>query len=108
MNVGDAERRLLSDTEENDGTFSKLRSGIDPGETDVQRLISALRILHHANREGHFLPRDITRAAATILHFRFEAEGNLRDSKSPIRPELVNELSDLSQAAFNLLVDEQL
>ena len=88
-------------TWDDQGTFTVLRLGEDPGKDRVHELRMALRVLWRNWKAEAALPFDIAQAAATILHFRFEAEQNLR--ATVLRHGIADELADLAQGAFELL-----
>jgi hypothetical protein len=85
------------------GTFTVLRLGDDPGKERVHELRLALRVLWRKWKAESALPFDISQAAAMILHFRSEAEKNLRASGRELRHGIEKELGDVAQGAFELL-----
>lgn len=100
----DEARTVLHDaTWRDDGTFTILRLGEDPGVARTRELRLALRVLWRHWKTNDGLPFDITSSAASILHFRSESERNLATSNVKMRDEIGNELSDISQGAFELL-----
>jgi hypothetical protein len=91
-------------TWDDDGTFTVLRLGQDPGKDRVHELRLALRVLWRSWKAEAALPFDIAQAAAVILHMRSEAEQNLRASTRELRPGVVDELADIAYGAYELLL----
>lgn len=94
---------IHSATWDDDGTFTVLRLGDDPGKERVHELRLALRVLWRKWKAENALPFDIAQAAAMMLHFRSEAEQNLRASGRGLRQGIEEELRDVAQGAFELL-----
>src|SRR3954471_20539766 len=86
---------LRSATWDDNGTFTILRLGEDPGADRARELRLALRVLWRHWKSHDALPADIAQAAAVILHFRSESEGNLRASTPELRPAIHSELADI-------------
>ena len=83
-------------TWDDDGTFTALRLGRDPGTDRVHELRLALRVLWRNWKAEAALPFDIAQAAAVILHLRSEAEQNLRSSTRGLRHGIADELADVA------------
>lgn len=107
MTPEEAARVLEHATQEDDGIFTELRLGNDPGQEMMHRLELALRVLWRHWKSEPALPYGIAYSAAVILRFEAEAQSNLRSSRLPVRPELLEvELSRVSQGAFDLLAGD--
>jgi hypothetical protein len=102
MSADQAREVLRAATSDQDGTFTLLRLGEDPGASRVHELRLALRVLWRHWMVADALPRDIAAAAAIILHFHFEGARNIAESRRS-RSALGDELSDLEMGAFELL-----
>lgn len=94
---------IHSATWDDHGTFTVLRLGDDPGKERIHELRLALWVLWRKWRLENALPFDIAQAAAVIMHFRSEAEQNLRAGGREIRRGIEEELGDIAQGAFELL-----
>ncbi len=66
-------RILVSAITEDEGTYTLLRMGRDPGLKRVAELRQALRLLAREFADAKEFPRDIAYACAVILHFEEKA-----------------------------------
>jgi hypothetical protein len=95
----DAIELLLHAVWNDDGTFTLLRNGVDPGTERMKQLSDALTVLWFHYRDMDSIPTSISHAAATIVHFRYEAKDNTKDLRDSLR----NELMDVFYRAYNVL-----
>jgi hypothetical protein len=106
MNPDEARLFLARATADEDGVFTQLRLGKDPGHEQMLKLRLALRVLWKKWKSHDLLPVEIVRSAATILNFKEEARSNLKDLSDTIRGDRGNELEDLVIGAYDLLVGD--
>src|SRR5688572_15609478 len=106
MNPEEAARVAWSATRDDDGAFTLLRLGRDPGAERVHELRLALRVLWRHWKSHETLPFEVSTPAAVILHFHGEAERHLRENggDAPRLDRALHELDDLSLGAFEVLL----
>ena len=90
---------LRAATLNDDGTFTLLRLGFDPGVERVSELRLALRVLWRHWKNERALPFEITLPAAIVLHFSSECYANDLAKEHLLR----DQVRDLGQDAFALL-----
>ena len=98
-------RQLLHDaTSAENGTLTKLRLGVDPGEQQIAKLKRALRVLWLHWKGQPALPFDIAGAAGKIVYFTDESERNIREGAATVRASLLRtDLPSLAACASFLL-----
>lgn len=101
MNISEAEEILHDDTHENDGTYTLLRLGLDPGAEALHSLVSALRIIRQRYSDEQSIPHQVAFCCGIILHFDSECIRNLKAADAP--QSLIDSVDDLNLAAFNAL-----
>jgi hypothetical protein len=109
MNASDAIQILVHAVLADDGTFTLLRMGQDPGEERFSELQRALRILAPELADATVFPRQIAFACGVMLHFKEECISNLQHFEGDHvghRKTVVNYVGDLCQDAFNVLSGE--
>jgi hypothetical protein len=103
MSPEEARAILCKGTRDDNGTFTTLRLGEDPGRERVHELRLALRVLWRYWKAHDALPFDIAQQAAVILHFQSAAEQNLAARRHASPSVTTSELWDLAQGTFELL-----
>jgi hypothetical protein len=108
MSYAEATRILICAIAEDDGTFTLLRMGQDPGPNRIAELRQSLRLLARELADANEFPRDIAYACGVILHFEDEGISNLRHfhGDESAKETVLNHLRNLSQDAFNVLAGE--
>ena len=101
MSQEEAERLLIHHALQEDGAYTRLRMGEDPGIVDTENLMEALRVLRRHFLESDQIPRQIAISCGVILHFQSECQRNLTEAAAP--ESLIHTVSVLGQEAFNVL-----
>jgi hypothetical protein len=109
MNVDEARGVLEESVYNDDGTYTRLRLGQDPGEDQIQLLRQALRVLWKHYLSSDTLPRDIAFRCGVILHFQGECRSNIRESESiqeNRKSPLEGQAAQIAVDAFDVLAGE--
>ncbi len=100
MDISDAERLLLFDTQHEPGTYTRLRLGENPGSEAIDMLRRALELIGDKYAVDSVIPREIAYSCGVILHFATECQWSLKKSGLS---ELIDAVTVLKQGAFNVL-----
>jgi hypothetical protein len=104
MNCREAESVLLYDTLDNNGAYTLLRMGKNPGKESVERLKAALRIIYYKYAAEKNVPREIVYSCGVILHFANEC--NQSTKSSSLTKDILTVVSDIQLRAFDVLAGD--
>ena len=82
-----------------EGTYTLLRNGVDPGTERMKQLSNALGVLWFHYRNEDTIPISISHAAASIIYYQIDA----RENTKHLREQLWLELIDISVYAYAVL-----
>ena len=103
MDIRYAEGMLYYHTLENDGGYTLLRLGQDPGAETVKNLRTAIQLIGETYANEEFIPRKIVLAFCIIMHLRDECLKNLETEGAP--KEVFEYVHLLEQDAFNAIAE---